>query len=227
MSVIEGLAQGTHSAYETFDTCPRMYQAKYITKEVEFKQTPEAEYGDEVHNEFEAKLKQGGLPDTRFKSYWPLFKAVASQPGETIAEGKCAIDPHGAMVDYWDKEAYWLRGKVDVTVVDGSVAKVFDWKTGKKKQDNAQLRLYSLFTLARFPQVDKVLSGYVWLKSREITKPLVVTREEMGAVAEPFKRKGELIARAQEVDHFPEKPSGLCNGWCDVTSCRFWKPKRR
>jgi hypothetical protein len=34
------------------------------------------------------------------------------------------------------------------------------------------------------------------------------------------------IEHAFETDHWPKNPSGLCNGWCGVLDCDFWKPKR-
>jgi hypothetical protein len=33
-------------------------------------------------------------------------------------------------------------------------------------------------------------------------------------------------ATAFKTDVWQPRQSGLCNGWCPVTECEFWKPKR-
>lgn len=64
----------TPSLLNTFLTCPRQYEAKYITKEVVFQQNDAARYGDMVHKSVEDTLKSGAalVPDAEFMS--PLVK---------------------------------------------------------------------------------------------------------------------------------------------------------
>lgn len=217
--------RGTHSSYQTFDTCPRMYQAKYVTKEVKFVQGPEAIWGDEVHLAAELYVKQSKPMPSNMRHYAPIVHAVASRPGEVTAERKFAVNVLRQSVEYYSSDV-WLRGKIDLTILRGATAEVFDWKTGKVKPDPAQLKLYGLATLASNPGVEQVKAGYVWLKDRFITPPVVVSRQDADKEWKRWDEKRQIIARAHEVEYFPPKPSGLCNGWCDVTTCKFWKPKR-
>ena len=44
----------SHTSMSCFATCPRQYEAKYVTKEVKFEQGEAAAWGDEVHKALEA-----------------------------------------------------------------------------------------------------------------------------------------------------------------------------
>ena len=46
----------------------------------------------------------------------------------------------------------WGRAKLDVVVVKGSKALILDWKTGKFKSSDEQLRLSSLFVFMTMPE---------------------------------------------------------------------------
>ena len=77
----------TPSLLNVFLTCPRQYEAKYITKEVVFQQNDAALFGDMVHKSVEAALKEGAAlaPEAEFMQ--PLVnwcRMMAAQPGMTM-----------------------------------------------------------------------------------------------------------------------------------------------
>lgn len=216
----------TVSQWDTFSTCPRQYKAKYITKEVEFKPTPETLYGDEVHDALERAIKQGSDLPPRFASYQRFLDWVRSQPGTVVAEGRMAVNEQWQPVPYFDKSARW-RGMVDVVVRNETGSLIFDWKTGKVRDNPNQLSMYATFELSSHPQVPEVKAGFIWLKDQSVSPPTTYTRDQLAKMHEEWDYRAETLDYVAEVDKFPEKPSGLCNGWCDVTSCKFWKPKRR
>ena len=39
----------SHTSMTCFETCPRQYEARYVTQEVKFEQGIEAAWGDKVH----------------------------------------------------------------------------------------------------------------------------------------------------------------------------------
>lgn len=218
----------TVSQWETFSTCPRQYQAKYITKEVEFKPTPESLYGDEVHDALEVAIKQNSDLPPRFAHYQSFLDWVRARPGTIVAEGKVAVDAQWNPTGFFSPDARW-RGKVDVVARDEVSAEslIFDWKTGKRRDKPDQLHMYATFELSTYPSVGAVRAGFVWLKDQVVSPPTVYSRDNLRSMQAEWDYRAETLDYAAEVDKFPPRPSGLCNGWCDVTDCKFWKPKRR
>jgi len=53
-------------------------------------------------------------------------------------------------------------------IVDGATATILDYKTGNRKLDNDQLKLFALLGFIHFPQVDEIKTGYIWLKSGKL-----------------------------------------------------------
>ena len=159
-------------------------------------------------------------------AYLPFAKAVAQRQGEKITEGQLAVTLGGRPCGYFEKGVVWLRSKIDVTVMRPRIAEVFDWMTGKRKDDYTQLQIYAATIMAHHSSIDTVRAGFVWLKDRVVPPPVIFKREQLDDIWQQWENKRRIIARAHEVDYFPPKPSGLCNGWCDVKSCKFWKPKR-
>ena len=227
----------SHSSINCYDTCPYQYRAKYVTKEVRFTQSAEAKWGDDVHNALEAYGKSGRPLPTNMLHYKPYIDAVLARPGEKIFEGACAIDIDGNKCSYWEKDAtggnkVWIRAKIDVLNLrfDLRRAEIFDWKTGKTpKDDPEQMMMYAMFVFLFYPDIDEVRTGFSWLKQplhEAFTTPRTFYRRQLSELMAYFRRKHGDIEHAIEVDAFPKKQSGLCNGWCDVKSCEYSKPKK-
>lgn len=222
----------SHSSLNTFKTCPRQYEAKYVVRDVKFVQNDAAKWGDEVHIALENFIKRTTPLPGNMVQYQPaldwVMKRAENGQGVVLAERKSAVEQVAkAPVSYSSKDA-WLRAKIDVTILyEGRcVAEVFDWKTGKPKDDDTQLLLYAGCTLADYRSVNQVKSGYIWLQTMQPSKPLTVDRADYYENWRPFEQTYGDLVRAYQTGVFPPKPSGLCNGWCDVTRCEFWKPKQ-
>lgn len=125
----------SHSSLGVFETCPRQYEAKYITKEVKFVQGPEAKWGDDVHVQLENYLKSGGtsvIPANMamYKPFgdWVLNRA-AQNGGQVLAERMLGVTKDLQPCAYRDK-ARWMGAKIDVTILypHKRLAEIFDWK---------------------------------------------------------------------------------------------------
>lgn len=228
----------SHSSLEVFETCPRQYEAKYLTKEVPFVQSKEAAWGDQVHAELEQYLKTNGnyqlsatcldpsgsgLSAASFQRFgdWVLNRA-AKGGGTVIAERKAAVNRQTDAVAYNDKSR-WMGGKIDVTILylDKGLAEVFDWKTGKVKNNQTQLRMYAALTLSKYREVGQVSCGYVWLAHNQISPPSFYCRSDYWEHWDVFRLKYERLQEAYRAGVFPPKPNGLCRQWCDVKSCEY------
>lgn len=220
----------SHSSLNVFETCPRQYYAKYVSREVKFVQNPKAKWGDDVHKALESFLLAKGaqaMPSnmTQYQRFGEMMLERAARFGGTLlAERSAAVKQDRTSTFYSDKSA-WLGGKIDVTIHYPAVGKleVFDWKTGKVKNDVTQLKMYAGFGLADFPDVQVVRSGFVWLEEgdKAITPPLVTSRPELPDVWGIFQHKYNQLEDAYVRNAWPEKPNGLCKQYCDVVACAF------
>ena len=111
-------------------------------------------------------------------------------------------------------------------ILNETIAEVIDYKTGKQKHDVTQLRRYALLVMLAHPEVEKVRTGFAWLKDDLLSNPTIYTRADIDGIMQIEEKNYEQIEAAYMTGKFQPKPSGLCNGWCPVTRCEFWKPKR-
>ena len=110
----------------------------------------------------------------------------------------------------------WGRGKLDVLIMYPPAAVIFDWKTGKVREDDRELKIQSMLLRANHPEITRVSGAYVWLKEgrmgvwRDLTD---INRTYHGTVAS--------MAEAESYgDNWPCKPNALCS-YCPVLDCRF------
>jgi len=208
----------TYSHLEGYETCPRQFHAKYVLKRFPFVATEATKWGDAVHKAFENRIEHGDALPNNMSQWTKLVDQFARLPGTKLIEKKLAVDRSFETCDYWSA---WSRGKVDLTVINKDAAVMVDWKTGKFKPSE-QLMLYAGYGFANWPQVQKIETGFVWLKDRKLTKK-VWTREEQPIIWQEFAPRVRRLELAHEKDQWPARPSGLCKGWCPVTDCEHYK----
>jgi hypothetical protein len=219
----------SHSALNDFLTCPKQYYHKRIAKDVPQEQNEAGAYGDYVHRHFDAWLKayaNGGdyeLPSD-LQQYEDYLGRIAAGAGVMYSECKYAITRELQPCDFFAPDV-WSRAILDVLHLNGQEARVIDHKTGKMKPDSTQLKLSALFVFAHHPEVQVVKTGYFWLKEKKLTKETYVRVNE-AQLWQEFVPSLRAYKTAFQLATFRPRPSGLCNGWCPVTACEFWKPKR-
>ena len=224
----------SYSSLNVFETCPRQYEAKYITKEVKYVQSQAAAWGDQVHTVLENYLKtQGGIAvPPNMAMYRPfgdwVLERAAKNGGQVLAERQTGVTKAHTACAYKDKQR-WIGGKIDVTIIypQQRRAEVFDWKTGKIRNDATQLKLYNGFTFADYPEIDTAASGYVWLEHKQVSPPLVLQRSDADNVWSEFEHKYRQLQDAYVRGVFQPTPNPLCAKWCDVVSCEFHGKGRR
>jgi hypothetical protein len=105
----------------------------------------------------------------------------------------------------------------DLMIFSPSRKKLFlgDYKTGKKKPKSGQLRLSAAVAMHQFPDVEEIISAFIWLVDGSITAERFTRADEAGIWQEFMPRVARLDA-AVASGNFPKKPSGLCKNWCSV-----------
>jgi hypothetical protein len=243
------------SSLSNFENCPKQFYHTRVAKDVATTQGEAALWGDRVHQYLEAglhyakgntaeaaKILSGlynvpedivvqhaaiidGGPDKAFAGYWPYVEAIMALPhDEVLPEQQFALNRALAPCD-WFAEDVWCRGIVDVLLIRGSRAYALDWKTGKRKPDSQQLRLFALLVFAHYPHVQECKTEFVWLKTGE-RDDAVYRREQEAEMWQPFLPSLARYNAAFKQEMWAPRKSGLCRGWCPVTSCEFWSPKK-
>lgn len=217
----------TYSHLSGFETCPRQFHEMKVLRNFPDPPTEATIWGQRVHSAFEDAINDGTpLPEGMTKWQGIADKLIALR-GTKWAERKMALDRNFSPVDFDSAEA-WTRGIADLVVVRGRKAVVFDYKTGRRKPSE-QLDLYAAYVFAVHPEVDSVRTAFVWLKDRKIDWCPGVgfyPREHLPVLWQSLLPRVIKLETAYTRDSWPARSSGLCRGWCAVTTCEFHQPKR-
>lgn len=155
-----------------------------------------------------------------FAPYAAVAMRFAQTKGILATEQKLAIT-NAFKPTEWFAPDVWCRGVLDARWLDGSVARVVDWKTGKRKPDSKQLLLFALLVFACHPEVNRVNTAFVWLQTGKIDTAKFF-RKDVSKLWQEILPEVRRLEYAHKTMTFIPKPSGICNGWCPVKSCTFW-----
>lgn len=206
------------SKLKSFETCPKKFYEQDVLKNYHEGQSEQLIWGDHVHKTI-AKVLEGklpGLPD-EMSVYQKYLDMVAKLPGKLQVEQKYAITKDFGPTSYFAPNV-WYRGIGDVVKVGDSRGVILDWKTGAIKVDSVQLMLMAQCLFSHFPSIQKVHTGFIWLKEDAITME-EYNRDEMAGIWAGLLTRVTELEDAFKTLAFPPKPSGLCRKWCPVTSC--------
>jgi PD-(D/E)XK nuclease superfamily len=216
------LPPASHTMLQNFDNCPfkgfRMYIAKDLPKGAPSK---EMEWGQTVHKAMEKRLSRGTPLPAEMQKYEHLVSPLVVH--KPLAEVPLAIRADGSPCGFFDDDVF-CRGYGDVAIVKGPLAVLFDWKTGKKREDKAELRLHALMLQAKYSSLTQITGYYVWLQEGKLgaLHNLSETHETWADLNEQM----DEIKFMAEQGSFPKTPNPLC-GWCAVLDCEHNKVKQR
>jgi len=176
----------------------------------------QSEWGKRVHEALERRVRDGAPLPPALDYLEPVVSPILKLQGQMLVEHQMAVT-EGFEPTGWDDENAWCRGIVDVgCVLDGGKnAVLLDWKTGRRKPDSDQLMLFAGLAFAHFPGLEKVKTGFVWLKDGAIDAA-TYTRADVQKIWMRFVPRVVRLQRAFEAGEFQPKPSGLCKQYCAV-----------
>lgn len=218
----------SHTRLDNFENCPYQYQQNTVLKRFPFSETPEMIWGREVHKKFEDFLLKGSPLTADLDMHREFLQNFKDQPGELAGEERIALDTQMQQCGYFDKKVQvWYRGQVDARKRDRSrgFSHVLDHKTGKVKTDYTQLKSFAMWEFLTQPDIHTVKAEYYWTQIRG-TNGETYYREQLPQIVAFFAEKLHRFADAYINDVWIKKQSGLCRGWCPVTDCEYWSPKR-
>ena len=207
----------SHSTLTSYETCPRRYYQTKVSREIKEPPTEATKWGNTVHQALENRARDGvPLPEV-MQSYEPIVSKIISLDGRRLVEERMSVDKNFNVTEW---ATSWCRGIVDIGIIGLKSGFLFDWKTGKRKVDSDQLKLMALLAMHTYPYIDKVKTGFVWLKDNKLDSE-VFTREQVPIIWREFLPRVKRLENAYDKNKWEPKPSGLCKGWCPCTSCEF------
>lgn len=207
----------SYTALTSFENCPRQFYHIKVKKDVPDPPGEAALWGQRVHKAFEERLRDGVcFPDTLagFEKYARLFGGI---PGTLLVEQQIALTKDFKPTAWFGKDV-WVRAVLDVAVVNGRKAMVADWKTGKRKPDSAQMKLFAGVAFELYPEVEIVDTTFVWLPDKKLDRE-TFKREDKSSIWQEFAPRVLRLENAHKTGDWPPRPSGLCRKHCAVLSC--------
>ena len=207
------------SRLNTHAKCPRRFRYQYIDR---VKREP---------TDMTALLKGGALhsilenyPARSTHKLAPRYQAIAdaftgSVLGrkylgyQSMREIRFGMDGDLAPCEYGAPTAIF-RGFIDYTCVIDGVLHLLDWKSGKLKdqkyQHFEQLMFYAIYFFQKYPALDKINIGYVYIEHAGCENSLLLERQYLPNYVEQLRG---MIRAAENDTTFIKNPSRLCD-WC-------------
>lgn len=202
------------SSLQSYETCPRRHYLTRITKQVVEKQTTATMYGNEVHRALE-KYVGGEAPlPASMESFRGVADRIRVTPGEKLLEYRFGLTRALTPTTFFGVDV-WVRGVLDVNIVRPDTVITLDYKTGKRKLDTDQLKLFGGVALSLWPKAKRVKTGYIWLQTGQVD-PETFTQDDRQGIFQEFAQRVHRLEQSEKTGDWPAKPSGLCREWCPV-----------
>jgi CRISPR/Cas system-associated exonuclease Cas4 (RecB family) len=211
------------SALKEYVNCPKQYQELKVLKRYEKKATEQMLYGTVVHKACEDYVAEGKPLEKNYQRFKPVLDSLVAIPGTKYPEHEMALTPDKQPCAFRDN-GRWVRGIVDLLIVDGDYAFIIDYKTGSNRYpDPKQLKLMALMTFAHFPEVNKIKAGLLFVMHESFMDE-EYTRDQIPKLWSYFESDLARVTHSYENDTWQANPTPLC-GWCPVKSCEFHKER--
>lgn len=214
----------SYSGLKDYEGCPRRYHEVKVLKKHKRQETEQTIWGKQVHEEAELYVREA----KPFELVFPgrdMVEALKELKGEKHCELELAINDKLEPVDFKDPTAV-IRGIADLVIINGTKARVVDYKTGSAKYpDVAQLELMALMVFAKFPEVEACHGALLFLAHNVMVQKITKRVDEKDLWAKWF-GKIARVEQAHEVGVWNPKSSALCP-WCPVVECEHWSERKK
>tara|TARA_B110000483_G_scaffold75369_1_gene93805 strand:+ start:77 stop:748 length:672 start_codon:yes stop_codon:yes gene_type:complete len=213
------VAPWSFSKIKAFEQCPKQFYHEKILKEHPFKETEATLYGTAFHNMAEDFVGKDVPVPKQFTFARGALTSLKNKQGQKLCEEKLGVTENLEPCGFYDPEV-WFRGIADLIILDGDLAWVVDYKTGKsaKYADKGQLELMALSVFAHYPQIKNIRAGLLFVVTKDLVKDTytVYDREQLWR---KWLSKYNQMKVAADNDVWNARPSGLCRRHCPVIEC--------
>lgn len=209
------------SSLKQYKTCPRQYYELRVAKSFTSREGDDALYGKEVHKALEDYVRDSKPLPKFYEQFRRMVDPLLEIEGTRYCEHEMALTLTKEPCDF-HAENYWVRGIADLLVVNGDIAYIVDYKTGKPTYaDPNQLKLMALMTFVHFPQVQQIKSGLMFLL-HDVFIAESYQRENLDNMWKVFEPDLERLQIAFDNALWPPTPTGLCRRHCPVETCKYY-----
>lgn len=209
----------SYSKLKNLEVCPKKHSEVDILKN--YQDSSEAlTWGNNVHAAI-AKALTGVAPlPEEMLHYQRWVERVRNRGGKLLVEQKYAIMQDLKPCSWFGDKRVWYRGIGDaVNLISDDIIAITDWKTGKVLDDYVQMFLMAQCVFSYYPNVQRVITEFIWLKE-DCSTPRVYTRAEMAAEWNKLYPRVTAYTDAVRNQNFPPKPGYYCT-WCPVLACPY------
>ena len=212
-------APWSYSKLKAFETCPKQFYHTNVLKQFPSQETEAMRYGTEFHKAAEDFVQDGTPIPAKFSFAAGAVEKLKNKPGEKLCERKMGLTESLEPCGFFDDDV-WFRGIADLIIIDGDLARVVDYKTGKSARyaDKGQLELMALTVFAHFPKVKLIKAGLFFVIARDLVKSSY-TEFDKDELWRKWLAKHGAMKKAFDVAVWNPRPSGLCKRHCLVTEC--------
>jgi CRISPR/Cas system-associated exonuclease Cas4 (RecB family) len=215
--------QWSFSSLKDFINCPKQYYHIKVAKDFEKKATHQMLYGTEVHKACEDYVRDGTPLLKNYERFKSQLDALLEIRGTKYCEHEMALTQDREPCAF-DSDTRWVRGIVDLLIVDGADAYIVDYKTGSNRYpDPKQLKLMALMTYAHFPEVQNIKAGLLFVMHNTFVTE-EYDRKDINKLWQNFLPELNRLQVAYENNIWFPKAGPLC-GWCPVSSCNFYRER--
>lgn len=207
----------SYSALTGFETCPRQHYEMRILKAWPDPPGEVQLFGLESHKHIEHRIDMGKALPIHLNHLEPVIASMVASKGVIRSEYKLALNAQLQPVEFFDKSC-WVRAVGDIIKVNGNKALQADWKFGKFREGDGQLKLQSAVLFASMPHIDETTVVYVWAKEK-MTTVRKFKREDAPGIWQEFLPRVNRMEKMIAAKDFPANPTGLCRQYCAVLSC--------
>jgi hypothetical protein len=208
------------SGLKDFDNCARQFNEVKNLKNYVKQTTQQMLYGTEVHKALEDYARDGTPLLKNYERFQRMIDELMEIPGARYPERQMALKVDRLTPCAFDDPEYWVRGIVDLLIIDGDTAFIVDYKTGSAKYpDTKQLKLMAIFTFAHHPEVMHVKAGLLFVMHNVFIDE-TYTRQQTDTLWQSFVPTLSRLEIAEKSNVWMPNPSPLC-GWCPVKSCQY------
>jgi len=219
MNSIKAITPTSYSNIKAFEQCPKQfYHVKHLV-EYPFVETDAVRYGHAAHKVAELYVRDNNPVPSKFSYMIPVLDSLKAKQGNKFCEIKLGITRDFVPCSFFSKEV-WIRGVVDLLIVDGDLAWIIDYKTSKNANyaDKDQLELMALLVFASYPEVTRANGGLVFTKCNQLVKGKY-QKVDKAELWSRWAKRHAAMEHAHKINVWPTRPTGLCNAHCPVTEC--------
>lgn len=213
----------SYTALTDFENCPLGYAHKKYYKDVPFVETEALKDGNRKHTALEYYAKGIQQPAAEIEVVKPYLKyvdAFKAQGGVLQAEREITLTEAMKPTGWFDKDA-WFRIKLDITLLRDKRANIYDWKTGKQKDDMTQLQLCCAALAIVEPELEEFTAKNIWLKNDVVDAGVKLHRSELRKVWMDTLARVQRMRQAWDSEVWQPKPSGLCPYCAYAPKCKY------